>query len=337
MFREKNELQQLCYDVYYNKVTKYSNGEANDVIRQAFLDELDPLPAKKSGLKRWAKNNSSKFFELLEDTVNPIVNRLSVDALGSLVKTNTIDDGDEIVHIVKNKNLFPVAQIATGVGATHRRRMHNGKMPTEEFRLSAFIYEEAFEMLYGDLNWTELVDRVAESFVHKIATLTSACIFDAYDEDNNAFFVEVNKAGLETALDDLLDKVEGATGVKCKIVGAKGALRKIPNSGGVYFEKDNADRRELGYVGVYGGNNQLVELAQYYDKDAAKFEVSTNMLLVVPDNEALAHLTYVGDAEIVNDTDMYNRKDRQIEMEMQRTVALSVAIASTFGMIKITD
>lgn len=336
MFKEMNELQQLCYDTYFGKVTKYSNGEAEDVIRKAFLDELDPLPTRKSGLKRWSKNNSNKFFELLEDVINPIVNRLSVDSLGSLVKVNTIDDGDEVVHIVKNKNLFPVSQIATGTGATHRRRIHNGKMSTEEFRLSAFIYEEAFEMLYGDLNWTELVNRVAESFVHKVATLTSACVFDAYDEDNNAFFVESNKAGLEDALDGVLDKIEGATGVKCKIVGAKGALRKVPATS-IYFEKDNNDKRELGYIGVYGGGTQCVELAQYYDKELNKFEVPTNMLLVVPDNEAIAHLTYVGDVEVVNDENIYNRKDRQIEMEMQRSVALSVAIASTFGMIKITD
>lgn len=335
MYRELNELQKLCFDAYFGKVTKYSEGEADDVIRKAFLDELDPLPSRKAGLKRWSKNNSAKFFELLEDVINPIVNRLQLDAFGDLVKVNTIDDGEEIVHRIRNKNLFPVAQIATGVGATHRRRIHDTKMETEEFRLSAFIYEEAFEMLYGDLNWTELVNRVVESFNHKIATLVTACVFDAYDKDTNSFCVESNDGGLEVALNTLIDKIEGATGVKCRILGTKGALRHVPNSGGVYTQ-DATDRREIGYVGVYG-SNQLVELPQYYDKDADKFEIRNDMLLIVPQSEALAHLTHVGDAEVINDEDMYNRKDRQIEMEMQKTIALSIAIASVFGMIQIKN
>lgn len=336
MYNELNGLQQLCYDTYFNKVAKYSVGEAEDVIRKAFLEELPALPKRKAEFKRYLKNNAKQLFALLEETITPIANRLSIDAFGELVKVDAVDEGDKPTYRVKNKKLFPVCQIATGTGASHRRRMHDGKLDTESFRLSAFIYEEAFEFLTGRVSWTELCNRVAESFTHKTATLVTAAIFDAFDESGNKFHVQTNAAGLETALEDILEKVEGATGVKCKILGTKGALAKVPNSGGAYLQDDLKDRRDFGYVKIFG-SSPCAELPQYYDEDVEGFEIPRDILLIVPINgEPLAYCCYEGDLEVVDNDEIYNRKDRQIQMEMERQLHVGVAVASKFGMVKIT-
>lgn len=331
-----NELQQLCLDTYFGKVSKYSEGEAEDVIRKAFLDELPALPKRKAEFGRYLKNNAKQLFALLEETITPIANRLSLDAFSDLVKVDTVDLGDKPEYRVRNKKLFPVSQIATGVGATHRRRMHDGKLETDSFRLSAFIYEEAFDFLTGKISWTELCNRVGESFAHKTATLVTSTIFAAYDQSNNPFHVQTNAAGLETALEDLLQRVEGATGVKCQILGTKGALAKVPNSGGAYLQEDARDRREFGYVKIFD-SNECRELPQYYDEESKKFEIPTDTLLVVPVNgEPLAYCCFEGDIEIVDNDDIYNRKDRQIEFEMERMLHVGVVISSKFGMVKIT-
>lgn len=294
MYNELNELQQLCLDAYFGKVSKYSAGEAEDVIRKAFLDELPALPKRKAEFGRYLKNNAKHLFALLEETITPIANRLSIEAFSDLVKVDAVDLGDKPVYRVKNKKLFPVSQIATGVGATHRRRMHDGKLETDSFRLSAFIYEEAFEFLTGKISWTDLCNRVAESFAHKTATLVTSTIFAAYDESSNPFHVETNASGLETALEDLLQKVEGATGVKCQILGTKGALAKVPNSGGAYLQEDAKDRREFGYVKIFD-SNECRELPQYYDEENKKFEIPTDILLIVPvTGEPLAYCCFEG-------------------------------------------
>lgn len=336
MYNELNELQQLCLDTYFGKVSKYSAGEAEDVIRKAFLDELPALPKRKAEFGRYLKNNAKHLFALLEETITPIANRLSIEAFSDLVKVDTVDLGDAPVYRVKNKKLFPVSQIATGVGATHRRRMHDGKLETDSFRLSAFIYEEAFEFLTGKISWTDLCNRVAESFAHKTATLVTSTIFAAYDQSGNPLHVKTNAEGLETALEDLLQKIEGITGVKCQILGTKGALAKVPNSGGAYLQEDARDRREFGYVKLFN-DSECRELPQYYDEDNKKFEIPTDTLLIVPvTGEPLAYCCFEGDIEIVDNDEIYNRKDRQIEFEMERVLHVGVAVSSKFGMVKIT-
>lgn len=336
MYNELNQLQQLCYDTYFGKVSKYSAGEAEDVIRKAFLDELPALPKRKAEMERYLKNNAKQLFALLEENITPIANRLTLEAFSDLVKVDTIDLGDAPVYRVKNKKLFPVSQIATGVGATHRRRMHDSKLETDSFTLTAFIYEEAFEFLTGKISWTDLCNRVAESFAHKIATLVTSTIFAAYDNSGNPFHVQTNAEGLETALEDLLQRVEGATGVKCQILGTKGALAKVPNSGGAYLQEDARDRRDFGYVKIFD-SNECRELPQYYDEDNKKFEIPTDTLLVVPAvGEPLAYCCLEGDIRVLDNDNIYNRKDRQIEFEMERQLHVGVAISSKFGMVKIT-
>ena len=58
------------------------------------------------------------------------------------------------------------------------------------------------------------------------------------------------------------------------------------------------------------------------------------MLLILPnDGKGLVKLGYEGALEVEETTE--GRKDYQLEMEMNRMIHLGVAIANTYGMIKI--
>ncbi|MGL4655817.1 MAG: hypothetical protein ACRCWM_08035 [Sarcina sp.] len=337
MFRveELNDLQKICFNSYFGKVEKYSKEETDEIITNMFREAMPPMPERKADFKNYFEDNGKTLYRLLEQTITPVMNRLSLEGFSDLVKVDTCDLGDAPVYTVKNTKLYPVSQKATGVGATRRSRMHDGKLETSSFPLTAFVYEEAFEILTGRVTWGEICAKVIQSFEHKIATLITSTIFDAYDGTNNSYCKVADSNSIEATLDDLIEKIEGDAGSDCLILGTKGALAKIPNSGGVYNGKDSDDRRDFGYVKVYDGT-QCVKLPQYYDKETDNFEIPRDTLIIIPYGEILAHCTYEGDLVTLNKDAIYNRNDRQVEFSLERICRIGVPISAKFGMIKIS-
>ena len=338
MLRENmTDLQRTAYDCYNNTVIKYSVAEAEDVIRKAIINEIGEPPAKREKLNRWFQNNKNRFYELIEEVLEPLVNIPKLSDLGGYVLVDSCDFGDKKAYIVKNKDLFKVSQISTGVGMTDRQRLHDSKLDTKQARLGIKIYEEAFEFLTGRISWTELVNKVKDSFDHTVTMMVIQTIFDAYDVVNTNLKSSVNKEGVGDKLRTMIARVKGATGVEPVVLGTKSALATIPNSGGEYYVADGEDRRNGGYVKLFEGT-RCVELTQYYDVENNKFHVPDDCLIItVPDaNGKLAVVTYEGGVTILDSDDPLARKDYQLEMEMERFVHVGVPVAMHFGMVKIT-
>ena len=220
---------------------------------------------------------------------------------------------------------------------TDRQRLHDSKLDTKQARLGIKIYEEAFEFLTGRISWTELVNKVKDSFDHTVTMMVIQTIFDAYDVVNTNLKASVNKDGVGDKLRTMIARVKGATGVEPVVLGTKSALASIPNSGGEYYVADGEDRRNGGYVKLFEGT-RCVELTQYYDVENNKFHVPDDCLIItVPDaNGKLAVVTYEGGVTILDSDDPLARKDYQLEMEMERFVHVGVPVAMHFGMVKIT-
>lgn len=337
MYNELNELQRLAVDTYFGKVSEYANvNEANDVIRKAILDGIPAIPKRKSELRRYLMQHGNHIFALIEKTVSPVVNRITIEKFGDLINVDSVDLGDKPTYRVKNKRLFKVSQKATGVRTVRRQRMNDDKVETERFALGVKIYEEAFDFLTGAIDWTELCDRVAESFANKTAGLATAVIFTGYDKTNNpTYCMEANANAIAPVLQELIDKVKFSCGVNCRILGTSGALAKVPTTGGVYNVNDGEDKRNFGYVRMFNGT-PCVELPQYFDEDLNSFEIPTDLLLVVPDDGTkLCEVCYEGDVSILNDADTMSRLDGQIEMDMEHQCHIGAPIAAYFGMFKI--
>lgn len=335
----RTELQQMAFDAYYGtNLGKYSKENAEDTLRKMFLERIgEPIPESKSKMRRFMKKHKEVVFELLEETLTEVVNRISLDAFSDYVDFKTYDYGDKPVFRVKNGKRFKVSALATGIKTVERQRMHDRKVETEAFRLSVKIYEEAFDFLTGRINWTELCNKVAESLVQKIATLVTNCMFQAYDATANPkTHKTTNISGMETVLREVIQTVEAKTGAKAIIVGTKGALAAVPGSGGVYSVDDSKDKREFGYVKMFEGT-PCQELPQYYDEELDELEVPTNQLLVLIEGEKVACLAYEGDLEVEESSDTTERNDYQIECEAARMAHIGVPVLYNFGMIKITD
>lgn len=330
---ETNKLVQLAKDSYFG-VCQYSVEESSDIIRNMIMSELEPLPEKKSKYKSWMRRNGDMLFDILTEVITPIQNELLLSDLGGLVETRNFDIGDKIEYTIENPDLFEVGVKATGLHTIRRERLFDRKVPTEGFSMGVKIYTELFSFLTGDINWTRFCDKAVKSFDRKIFTLATATLFSAYDTVNNADFCkQVNVAGLADALDDLVAKVGDNVGAEVIIAGTKQALSKIDNVGTVVLD-DISDKRQMGHVSIYKGS-KLVELPNYYDKDLKAFDIPTDMLLILPsDGQGLVKLATEGDLEIY-ETSENDRLDYQLEMELDRRIHLGVAVANTYGMIKI--
>ena len=136
MLRENmTDLQKTAFDCYNNTVIKYSVAEAEDVIRKAIINEIGEPPARKEKMNRWFEKNKVRFYELLEEVLEPLVNLPKLTDLGGYILVESCDFGDKKTYKVKNKDLFKVSQIATGVGMTDRQRLHDSKLDTKMTRL----------------------------------------------------------------------------------------------------------------------------------------------------------------------------------------------------------
>lgn len=336
MLREQmTDLQKVAYDCYHNSVVKYSVAEGEDVIRKAIIDEIGEPPKRKEKMNRWFEKNKTRFYELMEEVLEPLVRTPKMSDFGNRILVETCDFGNKKTYKVKNKRLFKVSQMATGVGMTDRQRMHDSKLDTKMTRLGVKIYEEAFEFLVGNISWTELVNAVKDSFEHQTTMMVVQTIFDAYDEIRTNMKASTNVDGLEDILKDLIRKVKSATGVEPCIMGTKSALAGIPDSGGVYTQ-DAEDRRNNGYVKFFEGT-PCVELVQYYDVENDAWSIPDDYLIIAPPdaNGKLAVVTYEGGVTILDSPDTLARKDYQLEMEMERFVHVGVPVSMYFAMVKI--
>lgn len=333
MYTNLTELQKVSLDTYYGRKENFAqlNKSGDDIIRTEILGKMDsPMPSNQAEFRRWFKGVSNECFALLEKTITVVHNDIAFEQFGDFVHTDILGEGEAYDYVIENADLFKVSARATGVGTSLRQKMHNGRLETSKFYLTVKIYDEFFRFLTGRINWTNLVDRVAKSLSHKMATIVTGTIFNAYDP-TSAFHESCNPDGVDEALQEVINKLSAKVG-DVQILGTKGALARISGLGGLYV--DGQDKRDFGYVKMFAGV-QCVELAQGFDEDAKEYDIPNDKLLVVPSNQALVYVAYEGDVEIEENLEKLGRNDRQIEMSMSRLARVGVAVATDFGMLNI--
>src|SRR5574344_2510312 len=144
-------LQKLGRDAYFGNGAK-SSAECDRAIRNLIEERCGKVPAERRKFRRWMKENGNRYYEIIEELVEQVHNELGVEDFGSLVRRESFDLGDKKEFIVKNDKMFDVALVATGMKTVHRQRIHDRKVPTVEFKLSAKTYAEDFELLTGILS-----------------------------------------------------------------------------------------------------------------------------------------------------------------------------------------
>lgn len=322
-----NELQKLAFDLYNGSVEQnFSKADTNTVLRKAFMEVIgtDEIDAKT------LRRNQTEIFEILEDTIAPILNDRLEEQMGAFAEVHNLALGDTVVFDIEDPNLFQVANIADGTHNLRKQRIDNGKLTVDMGTYGVAIYEELLRFLSGRADWGKLVDKVIKSYERKIAEDVQKALFDGY----SAIVTEFKYTGSydESQLLRVLGNLESHYG-SAMIVGTKAALAKIqPNYVG---DIDKAQYNALGRLGHFRGY-PMVELAQTFKAGTFTNNLSNNDLLILPASESkFVKIVTEGSPHIIDNTNMNG--DGSIEHTFIQKVGVAVALAKHYGIVRFTS
>lgn len=303
---EMKDVVKLAVDAYKGKVEKYSNGESQEVLRQALIEANNG--SSKLDYKAIRDGKCQGLFALIEEILDKtVVEGLQEDDFfNSFVEFKNVAEGDENVFIVEDSNLFVVDETADGTQGTRRQRLGGSTEISIPTTLKTVrIYEELNRVLSGRVDFNKFIDKVAESFRQKILndiyTLWSGATSD--DLGGVAYFPTAGTYD-EDALLDVISHVEAAAGGKqATIVGTKKACRLLRE--GIQSDGAKDELHNLGYYGKFNGT-PVVAMPQRHQVGSTQFVFNDKVLTIVAGDDKPIKFVYEGNPIVLMGDPMTN-------------------------------
>lgn len=323
---------------------KLSKKQANKAVQRVFMEvcgltEADLTSAKR--VKRAVEAHHAELFEIIESDIEfKVSTGLAEDEwFMKFVESKNIALGDEEEFEVKGNNvLFIIAEVS---GDHHDLTMQN--LPHgERFRVHVKKYgvkvgKDIDLIVLGRVDYTELVDKIAESFVYDIKEKCYTAMYGAASKlPNNSQF---NKTGalVKQAFDELIEDVATANNSEVYIVGTKMALKKITSiahAGSIEWiaQSQKEDVAKMGRLGSYEGTT-MVEIPQRFRlNDVTEKLYSNDVLFVFANTEdKFIKFTDKGEVEIVEISEKAELADDFHTYEVQRSYGVGVTLGQYFG------
>lgn len=319
------EINKLALDFAKGQVEgNVTSSQVDEVLRKSFLERLGVEEITNFNTYRQHKY---EIFAIISEVMTPIINDRLDNTMGRFADVRNIGWGDSAEFEVLNPELFEVAVIADGTGNLRRQRIDNGKMTVTMETMGVRIYDEFYRFLAGRINWTQLVDKVAQSYEKHLATLAYNAIYESY----NSLDTEFKYTGTfnEEEVLNVLAAVEAVYGAAV-LVGTKPALAKLKPDYVGDGSKDGYNA--LGYLSLFRGY-ETVALTNAFNPGTNEFALSNKDLLVLPAADSkIVKIVHEGDV-IVHDVQNM-QGDQSIEHYFTKKAGVGVAAAQKYGIIR---
>lgn len=275
------DIVKLAVDAYKGTVEKYSVEKSNEVLREALIEANGGKTALDYKAIRDGKCNG--LFALVEEILSKtVVEGLQGDeAFMALVDFRNLKLGDQNVFIIEDSNLYVVDEVAEGTLGIRRQRISGSTEKTIPTKLKFVrIYEELNRVLAGRVDFTKMIDKVAESFRRQLLDDINAAWenITAADLGGTTYFPAAGTYDEDDLL-DLIAHVEAAAGGKtATIIGTKKAVRNLKMS--VLASEAKSDLYMDGYYGKFFGS-PVVVTPQRHKVNSTSFTLDDNMLTIV--------------------------------------------------------
>lgn len=319
------EINKLALDFSKGQVEgNLPASQVDEVLRKSFLERLGVEEIKDFNTYRQHKY---EIFAIISEVLSPIINDRLDNTMGRFAEVRNIGWGDTQEFEIENPELFEVAVIADGTGNLRRQRIDNGKMTVPMETMGVRIYDEFYRFLAGRINWTQLVDKVAQSYEKHLATLAYDAIYGSYSKLDSEF--KYTGTFSEEEVLNVLAAVEAVYGAAV-LVGTKPALAKLKPE---YIGDGSKDGyNALGYLSVFRGY-ETVALTNTFKTGTNEFALSNKDLLVLPAADAkIVKIVHEGDV-IVHDVQNM-QGDQSIEHYFTKKAGVGVAAAQKYGIIR---
>ena len=296
------DLVKVAVDAYRGNVAKYSVGESMDMLRAAAI-ELNG-GSTKLDYKAIRDGKCSGLFTLIEEMISRVVveDLTGDEYFNKLVEFRNIGLGDQNLFEIEDAALFSVDEIADGTQALRRQRL-SGKstFSIATKRHGVKIYEELNRVLAGQVDFNQMIAKVAESYRRALlqeiyALWSNATAADLGDDPLDPVYTGAGTYDADTLL-GIIEHVEAAAGGKpVTIIGTKAALRKLAPD--IQGADSRSDIYNMGYYGNFYGSSVLA-LPQRHKIGTVDFVHDDNVLNLVASDEKPIKCVYEGQPLII--------------------------------------
>lgn len=292
---DKNDIVKLAIDAYHGNVEKYSNSQANEVLRQALIEANGG--STKLDYRKIRNGECNGLFNLIEEILRvTVAEGLQGDEFfNALVDFRNLAEGDQNLFLVEDRNLFVVAEAADGTQGIRRQRLGGVSETSIPTSLKIVrIYDELNRVLAGRVDFNEMINKVSESFRQKLLNDIYALWSGATAADLGgvAYFPAAGSYD-EDELLDVISHVEAAAGGKpATLVGTKKALRNLKES-----IQGNGAKEELHNLGFYGYfyGTPCVAVPQRHQIGTTSFVMDDDVINVIAGDDKPIKCVYEGD------------------------------------------
>jgi hypothetical protein len=322
-----HELSKLAVDIAKNRITKYSQTDASEVLRQ----ELIELNGGSDKITPKSFRNNPQLFEVLEEALDVLVVSGLQEQFDDFVETIELDWGDTRVFTVDENRIFDVALVSDGNLDIRRERIDKGSVSVRTKTYAIGIYEELHRLMAGKVDWPSLVERVGASYNNKIKTEIYNSIYNSFPQLNPVF--QYSGGFLPEELIDMVSHVEASTGAEAMILGTKSALSRITTA--ELSDSMIEQRNRVGYLGMFNGT-PMVEIRQAHRPNSYDWAIDNNFLIVAPMLENRFVKLILEGESIIEETTENTRNDMQRDYKFIKKAGFAVISSSNYGIYRMT-
>lgn len=301
---EMNDIVKLAVDLYHGTPEQYSVRDGNETLREALIAANNG--STKMDFRAIRDGKCAGLFAIIEEILaNTVIEGLTGNEFFmNYVDYRNLALGDQNLFLTEDDLLFQIAKVADGTQGIRRQRLEGVSeisIGTEMYMVR--IYEELNRVLSGRVDFNEMIRKVSESFqrdiLNKIYALWIASTTPAAGGGSalgSAVYFPAAGSYSESAMLDLIDHVEAASGKEATILGTKKALRNLQES--IQCDGAKDELHNMGYYGKFFGTNCMM-LPQRHKVGSTDFLLDNNVLTVVAGDSKPIKFVYEGDPIII--------------------------------------
>lgn len=327
---DMQNLAKLSREAYFNGSKTFSEdgATANDALRNVIKETLGGEFTHNA----WGRHKY-EVFQILETALDAVMPEYLKGQLDQFADFRQVNIGDKPLFRVTDPRGVRVGRIAGGANDMRRQTITGKTFTIETEWFGTEVYAEYEQYMAGDINWQDLVNRVAAGFVSHIAQQIAHGLEESYSMLTQD---KIEGSATLDALIKLAERIKVKSGNRpVAIYGTKAALSKIADLAGVQLfsgEMKN-ELNQQGYLGVVRGL-ELREIPQAFKMNTDEFALSDDKVIILPQNEKIIGVVTEGQTEVY-DAQQESNTSLQLSFGSRRKIGVGVLELKVYGMAQL--
>jgi len=311
---------------HFNKKGK----DVDSVIREQFLELMGTEKPTMKDVRR----HKVAIFEILEEVLtDTYLNGVNEDEFFmQFAEIRNLALGDAQEFYVEDDAVLVVSEHAGSHWNISRQKLEGGQSFTVKTKAYAIaVYGDFFLFVTGRLNFSRLIEKVAEAVQNKIYEEVAMSFTNAVAK-LPAPFVQSGTYE-EEKLQELIAHVEASSGAPAIVLGTRKALAQVTKGLSVEYYS-NEMKNELARTGRVANVNgmTLVQLPTVHKANTFEFAYDDNQLLVLPNNnDRFIKIVFEGEDYVKEVNDETTNNDMSLEYKFITRFRVHSIFSTLFG------